>query len=347
MCFLISIMEFNNKQVTIIHYSNDWHDKLLSFMKREYPSRAEEYLEYCLDYLDNATSDVKDKAVIALINSEIVGCYTVLPLRIMNSGYREDYYIQMNMIVSPQYRGYGISSLLYYYWDYYPNWLVTGFTELAWKIAPHKVKSFRPISPIYVYLMFNRWFFITVLKRLKLMGKFACLKPFPENLKKSSLTINRAHKPSEIFFPDLDRWLQCDCEIVRDPQYLDERFFRHYRNNEYVVYSLYKNNQPIGYFVVRATEYNGFQLLSLVDFRYVKGGSVVDVLRAVAYIAKVTHYGMVIVLTSLKWSRLTAFPFVLRTTKELLCATGVENLSNQTNIFFTSADSDLDYVYYK
>lgn len=340
-------MKQNAVQPTIVHYSNEWHDKLLAFMKREYPSRSENYLKFCLNYLDNATNDVKEKAIIVVSDSDIVGCYTVLPLQMINDSCIEDYYIQINMIVSPQYRGIGISSLLYRFWDLYPNWMDTGFTEVAWKIAPKKVKSFKPIAPIYVYLMFNRCFPITMLKKMKLMGKPRGLKPFPENSNLSFLTLRRAYKVSDIVFPSSGRWFQSETEIVRDGKYLEERFFTHYRNNEYIIYSLYKKNKPVGYFVVRPTEYHGFQMLSLVDFRYVEDGCLTDILKAVAYVAQKAHYGMVIVLTSLRLHRLTLFPFVVRMTKELPCATGVDSLAKQKDILFTSADSDLDYVYYK
>ena len=340
-------MKTEINQAIIVHYSNDLHDKLLLFLKKEYPFRTEDYLEFCLDYLDNATKEVKEKAVIALINSEIVGCYTVLPLQMISDNRREDYYIQVNMIVSPQHRGIGISSLLYHFLDFYPNWMVTGFTEMAWEIASRKVKSFNPIAPIYVYLMFNKWIPITILKKMKLMGKTRGLKPFPESSKLSSFTMQRAYKVSDIFFPSSGRWFQSDTEIIRDGKYLEERFFTHYRNNEYIVYSLHKKNMPIGYFVVRVTEYHGFQMLSLVDFRYTQGGNMADVLKAVTYVAQKTHYGMGIVLTSFRLHRLTLSPLVFRTTKELPCATGVKNLAKQNYFLFTSADSDLDYVYYK
>lgn len=340
-------MPQNSNQVTIVHYSNEWHDKLMVFLKQEYPRRKEQYLTFCLDYLDRSSVDAKEKSVIALVNSEIVGCYTVLPLRMVNNSGTEDFYIQVNMMVSPNYRGLGISSSLYYYLDYYPKWVVTGFTEVAWKIASKKVKSFKPVAPIYVYLMFSKWLPFTALKRMHLMKKTNGLKPFPENASFSSFTLKKVHAVDDLFFPSSGRWVECNTEVVRDREYVDERFFKHYRSKEYVVYLLCKNKQPVGYFVVRPTEYKGFQMLSLVDFRYIISGSLVDVLKAVAYIASKTRYGMVIVLTSLRLPRITLFPCVVRTTKELPCATGVESLAQQRDILFTSADSDLDYVYYK
>ena len=340
-------MKTENGKVTIIHYSNEWHDHLLAFMKREYPSRSENYLEFCLNTLDRSTKDVKEKAMIAVLGSDIVGCYTILPLQIINGSNRENLYVPINMIVSPRYRGNGISSSLYSFWDHYSNWVATGFTEVAWKIAPKKVRSFNSIAPIYVYLMFNRWAPVAILQKMRLIGKPKGGKSFPESGELSSLTFYRADKVSDLVFPSSGRWLLSDYEIIRDRKYMEERFFSHFRRDEYIVYSLYKNKLPIGYFVVRATEYRGVQMLSLVDFRYVKGGSMIDVLKAVSYIAKITHYGMVIVLTSLKLPLLSFSPFVLRTKKELPCATGIERLARQKNILFTSADSDLDYVYYK
>lgn len=340
-------MPEKSNQVTIVHYSNEWRDKLMIFLKQEYPHRKEQYLEFCLDYLDKSPVEAKEKAVVALMNSKIVGCYTVLPLRMINNSGIEDLYIQVNMMVSPNYRGLGISSFLYYYLDYYPNWMVTGFTEVAWKIVPKKVKSFNPIDPIYVYLMFNSWLPVTALKRMHIIKKTNGLRPFPDNASFSNFTLKKARMVEDLFFPSAGRWHECNAEIVRDREYIDERFFKHYRSKEYVVYSLCKNKQPIGYFVVRPTEYKGFQMLSLVDFRYVNSSSWGDVLKAVAYIANKTHYGMVIVLTSLKLPRISLFPWVVRTTKELPCATGVESLAQQRDILFTSADSDLDYVYYK
>ena len=100
------------------------------------------------------------------------------------------------------------------------------------------------------------------------------------------------------------------------------------------------------YFVVRLAYYKGFNIISLVDFRYKKKDYMNNIDKAVSTIAKMNRIGFSLTLTSLKKQFLSFFPIILRTNKKIYGGTTLPGEEGECSMLITSADSDLDFVYY-
>ena len=124
----------------------------------------------------------------------------------------------------------------------------------------------------------------------------------------------------------------------------EKRFFNIYK--KYVVYEGYLCRNLVCYFVVRVAHYKGFDVVSLVDFRYRKEDYVNSIHKAVSEIAKMNRIGFYLTLSSLKRKVLDFFPIILRTSKKLYGGTTIPHINKECSLLITSADSDLDFVYY-
>lgn len=67
---------------------------------------------------------------------------------------------------------------------------------------------------------------------------------------------------------------------------------------------------------------------------------------AVVKLAKMNKIGIVITLTSRNYSWISCNPLTIKMKKKLHTATGDPKMMRNENILITSADSDLDFVYY-
>lgn len=126
--------------------------------------------------------------------------------------------------------------------------------------------------------------------------------------------------------------------------FFEKRFFNIYK--KYVVYEGYLCRNLVCYFVVRVAHYKGFDVVSLVDFRYRKEDYVNSIHKAVSEIAKMNRIGFYLTLSSLKRKVLDFFPIILRTSKKLYGGTTIPHINKECSLLITSADSDLDFVYY-
>lgn len=98
--------------------------------------------------------------------------------------------------------------------------------------------------------------------------------------------------------------------------------------------------------MVRLAHYKGFDVISLVDFRYRKKDYMSSIDKAVSEIAKINHIGFYLTLSSLKRKVFNFFPVILRTSKKLYGGTTIPHINKECSLLITSADSDLDFVYY-
>lgn len=78
----------------------------------------------------------------------------------------------------------------------------------------------------------------------------------------------RIDKLEQMSFTSDGFWQNDDIEIIRDKSFFEKRFFNIYK--KYVVYEGYLCRNLVCYFVVRVAHYKGFDVVSLVDFRYRK-----------------------------------------------------------------------------
>ena len=88
-------------------------------------------------------------------------------------------------------------------------------------------------------------------------------------------------------------------------------------------------------------------MVSLVDFRFRKRDYETRALKAATKVAGTCGIGLVMTLTSRRWGYMLS-PLTIMTKKKLHRAVGMKDYAENFNeMLITSADSDLDFVYYK
>lgn len=336
-------MDNKTLEIQVISYSPQWHDKLLDYMKGVYPNRDENYLEWWLSRIDSG--DEKDwlKCFIVFEGDEIIGCTTAIPTELIQDGVKIDFYLRGNTIISPEKRGKGVSKLLYERVNSYNNWLSVGITDIAWKIQPKYVKSFTPLHPINVYVAANGWILPQVVRRL-LRGKPRKVE-FPKQIGlKQNERFVLINDLKELRFPEKGRWTKDGVELIRDESYMQKRFFDIYCAEWYAIYKYEEQGRTEGYTVLRKITYKDVDMMSVVDFRFGNRDNERKAFWLAQKIARRNKLGLVFGMSSRKY-RFLGLPFLIKTPKILNCAVGNKGIDFR-NLLVTSADSDLDFVYY-
>lgn len=331
-------------EIQVVPYSPQWHSRLLDYMRTVFPSRNEKYLEWWLSNMDSGNEEDWQKCFIVFEGEEIIGCTTAIPIELVCDGVRKDFYLRGNTIISPEKRGRGVSKMLYDKVNCYNNWLSIGITDIAWKIQPKYVKSFTPIHPINVYVAVNGWVFPQFVRHL-LKGKQRKAE-FPKQMGvQQGENFVLVNDLNELTFPGKDRWTTDGVELVRDKSYLQKRYFDIYCAERYAIYKYEKQGKTEGYSVLRKILYQGVEMISVVDYRFRKQNDERKAFWLAQKVARRNKIGLVFAMSSRKY-RFLGFPFLIMTPKKLNCATGYKDV-DLNDLLFTSADSDLDFVYYR
>ena len=333
--------------IRVFSYQPKFHVRLLSFMRHVYPNRSDRYLDWWLTNIDNSGKDCWDKCIIVFDGDAIIGCTTVNEVDIKNGKGEKRLYAQANTILLADYRGKGISRKIYEKYNY-PDWITLGFTDIAWKIQPRYVKNFTPINPVNVYVSFNVWGFIKrhIWRILRRTTMKEC--EFPSYINwGGGQELVLIKDLNEIPFPKDGKWNEDDFEIVRDKTYFQKRFLDIYCSEKYHIYVFMVSGKVVGYVVLRNTVYKELDMVSLVDFRFCKRKDEIKGLKAATKVAGLCGIGIVITLTSRNWGHRLS-PLTFLTKKKLYGAVGMKDYTEKFNeMLVTSADSDLDFVYYK
>ena len=336
-------------EIQTIHYTPEWHDRLLAYMQSVYPHRNSEYLKWWVNNIDNAGSECWDKCLLILENdNQIIGCTTANRTSIVCQHIIEYFFCRGNTIVSPNLRGKGISKEIYNRVNSYNNWLSIGITDIAWKIQPKYVKNFTPLRPINVYIGINGPIVIQSLKRFFHISNSSLSDvSFPLQQKINGHDeIRRINNVSEMEIPINGHWTGDDIEFVRDGEFIQKRFFNIYCADRYGIYQYLSNGKCIGYVILRKTRYKGFEMVSLVDYRFHARKDELRAFKVASKIARLNHIGLVIALSSRDYGN-SLMPLVFKTKKKVSCATGYKDYADKFNdVLITSGDSDLDFVYY-
>lgn len=317
-----------------LFYSPECHERLLQYMKQVFPHRSSDYLEWWLDGMRSAGESLWDKGIILQDGDNVIGCTTANNCRIMEDGKEMgDAFWLGNTIVSESYRGKGLSKMLYSQSNQYNHWFSVGITDIAWKIQPRIVKNFNPIKPVHVYVGVSLCSFLPLIRERE------------DSIRvDSKRKLERIHSAQELCYPSDGRWTHEKYELVRDQAYIESRFFQIYRASQYALFRIDKGEESIGYVVVRPICYKKIRMLSIVDFR-IQGEKKGLVLKAARVLARYFKLPAFIILTNESFPRVSFFPFVVKMKKELHCATSCKGVAD-SGVLITSADSDLDFVYY-
>lgn len=327
--------------MNIVVCTPEWADRLLAFMIEQYPTRSKEYLVWWLRQMFD-TGGYK-RSLLAVENGVIYGCTTAVYTRLNASGEEKVAYWECNTIVDKATRGKGIGRLLYQAMNEFSDRFSVGFTEAAWRIQPLLIHNFKKIKPVRVYVSVGFYALASMLNFFSQRRKV---------LKVPSLISFRGYLFEKVnTIADLEHISQCgywqddSIEFVRDLDFLKRRFVDIYR--EYTIYKGIEDGQLFGYFVMRRTAVRGVDMLSLVDYRLTDLRLFKRISKAMAHIAESNKIGMFITLTSQELPFISFSPFTVRLSKKLFAATSLPDINSDSKILITSADSDLDFVYYK
>ncbi|MEO3253207.1 GNAT family N-acetyltransferase [Parabacteroides distasonis] len=328
----------------IIVYTSDWFDKLSDFMFKQYPNRSKEFLLYWLHRMVDSGGD--KRTLLAVENGIVYGCTTSVYVRMRLLGNERKVYWECNTIIDKVQRGKGIGRKLYEAMNGFKDRLTVGFTDAAWQIQPQLIDGFRKISPVRVYISIGIYGLKNLLEGMFKIRRQEMSLYIPPIIDSGNYFFKKISYVNELHIPDSNGYWLNDCaELARDKQFFLTRFEEIYR--EYIIYEGIEKNETFGYFVVRPTEYRGIRMLSLVDYRVVNPILFARIRKAVMNVAYVNKIGLSIMLTSQRIPFITFFPFTIRLKKKLYAATSVPEIKDNSDILITSADSDLDFVYYK
>ena len=329
-------------------YSPEMHGALLEFLKGVYPSRRSEYLNWWLSNMDDAGSECWNKCWMTLDDGKIVGCIIVNPAHLLVKGKVCNIYFSANTILSELYRGKGLSKKMYAtsYADY-SNWIGSGFTAAGWKIQPRYVKDFYPIHPVNVYVSVTRYVWTTLIQKISKKAQLPHKRLFPNQLRiNKKEELKKIENLEELNIPEGGKWTGDASELVRDEQFLRKRFCDIYCSDNYHFYKYIENGISIGYMVFREIKYKEVPMLSIVDYRFINRAYENRIFKAATKMARSCKLGFVMCLSSRKY-KLQLSPLAI-SLKKLKSATGISpGINPLTDLLITSADSDLDFVYYK
>ena len=146
-------------------------------------------------------------------------------------------------------------------------------------------------------------------------------------------------------FPEDGIWLHNNIEIKRTKEWFRSRFIDIYRK-DYFIYTIHKNEDFLGYAVYRRGKIYGVEFISIVDFRYKEAALERCITKAANEIAKMNRIGFTFCMSSRLYSLLRFAPLTIRLPKKIKNVTVIEKIKDES-ILITSADSNLDFVYYE
>ena len=335
-------------QTQTLSYTPQWHSLLLDYMKKVYPYRSCEYLDWWLSNIDAAGQVCGDKCVIVTLDDvSIIGCTTWNTAQLMVGNDKKNFFVGGNTIMSPEYRGKGIGKGLYEVRNRIDNWFCAGITDMGLKANLKHVKSFTPIKPIQIYVSVNFSIIAQFLRKLlnhnRMKWENLIMPDFFEIGKKNLFV--KVNDVGQIDVPQSGRWTDDKVEMVRDKEYFNKRFFRIYCAKRYGVYKYEKDGKLLGYAVFRRMRYMGFDMISVVDYRFMDRKDERLAFTVANKLAKKNNIGFVFGMSSRSygfWGR----PILFRARKTLNCGVGTKEI-DFSDMLITSADEDLDFVYYK
>lgn len=313
----------------MVHFSDEWSDKLKSYIKKTFPNYSDSYIKYCISHSNGQTHSL------LVINQydDIVGCHLYYCTKaIVNEQEIETQWGHDTYLDEEYRKEIGVEFLLAR--KKIPAFGV-GLTETNAKLRKlmksiflNGVFNYYTITPFIVTSPFQKLFQANV--RIRNV----------ETLKIKGAIFKKVHSVDEIQVPNGGFWYKdfYDLDFIRDASFLDERFFK-CSVHDYKVYA-----STDSYFVVRESKYRGIPALMLSDFRYNPANpeSAVTVLKAVMKIARMSHLGIVyFVCGDTKMASLLKKRIHYKTHLDFITS---YKISPETTFSLCGGDSDADFL---
>lgn len=336
-------MEIDKSKIRISTYSPEFHKELLLFMISQYENRSVEYLDWWLTNIDTGDKSLWETTLVVFYENNIIGCYTSNPIYIKIKGETMPMFYGGNAIINPKFRGVGIGKMIYTDIFKYSNRISIGLTAASYAIQTQKFKGCYPILDVRVYVSANWYSFRSIVNRFLNRTHNVV---FPENIIVSGCSFTMVKNAKDLDgFPEDGIWLNDNVELIRSKEWLKGRFIDIYRK-DYSIYTIHKNEQLAGYAVFRKGRIYGVEFISIVDFRCKDTKLERVVTKAANRIAKINKIGFTFCMSSRLHSLIRLLPLTIRLPKKIKNVTVVERIKDE-KILFTSADSNLDFVYYE
>lgn len=337
-------MDIDKNKIELHTYTPQCHRELLVFMISQYENRSSEYLDWWLSNLDNGGEDIWKTTILVYYNNGIIACCTSNPFSLQIGKTTHSMFYESNTIVVPEYRGCGIGKMIYSEIIKHKNRITIGLTKSAYIIQTQKIKGCYPIQDVRVYVSANRHSLTSIINKF-LNRKRENLK-YPDNFKISNYTFTLVKNLDDLKdYPQNGLWLNDYVELKRDKEWLKNRFVNIYRK-DYYIYTINNNNELGGYVVFRKGRIYGVEFISIVDFRCKNIETEKLITKAANKIAKINKIGFTFCMSSRLHSMIRFSPLTIRLPKKIKNITVNENIKNE-EILITSADANLDFVYYE
>lgn len=267
----------------IIDYSSEWHDKLITYLKKIFPTYLDSYIEYCIHH----STDRVPSIIVINDNNDIVGCHLYFCTKALIKGEIVDTQWGHDTFLDPEYRAeIGLDLIL--------RTIATksfgiGLTDINEKIQKKLKAVF--FKGVYTYYTITRKVLYSPFQALfhiepKLYDE--------DSLSLGGYRFHRVKKVEELEIPNRGFWFNGmnDIEFVRDDSFLKERFLDN-KVHKYIMYT-YKHLDDNCYFVVRKTHYRGMPALTLSDYRYTNADMIKLILDATKKIARKSNIGIIL-----------------------------------------------------
>lgn len=330
--------------IKIISYTPDIHNLLLQFMIEQYPYRSKEYISWWLNNIKSYDYGTQQKTKVAVIGDVIVGCTTFNECCAYVDGSKTKLYYEANTIVCPKFRGCGIGKLLYNEIAKEEHRCTIGMTKAAYTIESRLFKDKLELNPIRVYITANWHFLRSFITRKSYHQGLISPDFFYCKNKKIKFRKFKAFDDIRNIIEKSRSNNKCT-EIDRDESFFNVRFINIWRENAYKKYIIEINNTEVGYVIYRKGRIYGVDIVAIVDYRCINQKFEPYIFKGANTLAKLNSIGFSICLTSRDYMNISLFPIRLKLPKRIKGL--ATSKMKYKNILFTSADSDLDFVYYE
>lgn len=326
----------------IVSYTPNIHKLLLQFMITQYPNRSKEYISWWLNNIKNYDHDTQQKTKIAIIGDVIVGCTTVNEGFAYIDGSKTKLFYEANTIVCPDFRGLGIGKLLYNEISKEEFRCTIGMTKAAYAIESKLFKNNLELTPIRVYITVNWHIFNTLITR-KLHSQDLISPDYFHCNNKTRFRKFEAFSAIANIIKHCQNNDNCT-EINRDESFFNTRFVNIWREEAYKKYIIEINNTDVGYVIYRKGRIYGVDFVAIVDYRCIDKKFESSIFKGANTLAKLNAIGFSLCLTSRCYCNISLSPIRFKLPKKIK-GLATSNIKYK-DILFTSADSDLDFVYY-
>lgn len=324
------------EEYRIINYEEKFSSKLRTYLKTIHSELSEEYISFCVDNL--IRNDNSPSLLVIDREENIVGCHLFFFSEMMKRGQtnevlwgHETYlnkecrkYIGLDFVLKiKKYKGAGI-----------------GLSEINTKIQNKLHGNF--LEGLYQYIIPSFYIFKTVFWRIfKIKPSISLSAPNVIDVKEGKFIL--VQKPEA--FQEYNNGYWCnghvDADFKRGRDYISYRFFNNVK--KYYVYQLMtRQNTANCYFVVRPIIYKGFQMLSVVDYRYRMGEENFNtVLKAAEKIALRNKIGALYLMSSdpyLQNNKRIKYTSVKWSTQII-----TSRIEKKESYLVTSAEADVDF----